>query len=172
MLAIAAIYLSLSGVPAACAGDLDVTPASMGPLALGEPMSAVMAHYDTSVMAREDDGNGEIARSVVLCQGAKVVATTDGKRTIVSMLSTASPLFLTGKGAHAGMTVAELTRLYPQGKLNFIIGEGLVANFDTGRGVIFNLDAATVPHRCYDPTTDCTAELQSFESVAVYIRKP
>lgn len=170
MLAIAAMYLGLVATPYACPPTFAVDARTMGPLALGQPISAVRATYNTSAQAFEDDGNGGVLYRVAICGDTDILATTEARHTTINELSTESPRFMTAKGAHAGMTVAELKRLYPGGELNILIGEGAVANFDTRTGVIFDLDSAAVPHRCYDYGVDCTTDLRAFKSIAVHIR--
>jgi hypothetical protein len=167
MLTVAALYLSLIAAPQACPGSFAVDARSMGPLSLGQPVSSIVANFK----AVEDHQYGSARYVITLCGNTEIVAAA-GKSGGVQVLSTTSPLFLTNKGAHVGMTMAELRRLYPAGKLNTGIGEGLVATFDTRTGVVFDLEEELVSHGCYDPGADCEPQIQAVKAVAVYIRTP
>ncbi len=167
MLTLAALYLSLVATPYACPQSFAVTGDALGPLRLRQDISTVTAAYNTTAEAFMDDGDGGVDYTVAICGDTHLVAMTEGKHTTIYQLSTGSPLFVTDTGAHVGMDVAELRRLYPQGRLNIRVGEGLVANFDTRAGVVFDLDQKTIPRHCYD--VDCGAWTDHLKSVDIYI---
>jgi hypothetical protein len=171
MLTIAALFLGLATAPQACPGSFPVTARAMGPLPLGESVAALKAGYKTTAIPFADERYTGVIHTVAICGDTEIDAITQGKHSAVDKLRTASPIFLTAKGAHVGMTVAELRQLYPNGKLNIFIGEGAEANFDTGMGIVFDLDGAMVPHGCYDNDgVDCSGTLESFTSIDLYIR--
>lgn len=171
MLTIAALFLGLAAGPQTCPGSFPVTARALGPLTLGAPVAALTADYKTTAIPFADERYKGVIHAVAICGDTEIDAITQGKHNTVEKLRTASPIFLTAKGAHVGMTVAELRQLYPKGKLNIFIGEGAEANFDTGTGVVFDLDGAMVPHGCYDNDgVDCSGTLESFKSIDLYIR--
>ena len=171
MLTIAALYLSLAAMPYACPASFAVDAHAMGPLTLGENISVITASYNYDSLAFQDDGNGGVLYTVAICGDTNIVAATEGKHTTLTELSTKSPAFVTEKGAHVGMNVAELKQLYPGGKLNVLVGEGLVATFDTGFGIWFDLDQNVIPRRCYDYGVNCDALIQHVKTVDVFIRQ-
>ncbi|HVZ30434.1 MAG TPA: hypothetical protein VG839_08575 [Asticcacaulis sp.] len=170
MLTLAALYLVLIAAPQACPASFAVTAHALGPLTLGEPVSALKARFNMSEGPFASGGIAGAVYTVAICSDAAIDAITEGKHASVRQLRTASPIFLTAKGAHVGMSLADLKRLYPAGKLNVFIHDGAVANFDTGTGVIFDFDGSMVPHGCYDTDGDCKADPQTFKSIDVYIR--
>ena len=96
-----------------------------------------------------DSEGGPYVRLVVNVAPNQVVevALFDGR---AEGLTTTSPYFSTTRGARVGMTLLELQRLYPEGRLNVGAEEGFYLNYATERGASFHLDMAGVPDACFE----------------------
>lgn len=169
MLTIAAMYMGLMAIPYVCPDEMSVTARTLGPFSLGENISVIKGGYPSYGEAFEDDGDGGVSYTVSVCGHLSIDVTTTGKGNTVTKLSTSSPIFITAEGAKVGMTVAELQKRYPQGQLHVLEGEGLVAKFDTGTRLNFDLDEEAIPLRCYRYRVNCDALLKNVPTVSLFI---
>ncbi|MFQ5562152.1 MAG: hypothetical protein ACE5FO_01145, partial [Parvularculaceae bacterium] len=115
---LAGIILVSTAAAEDCAGDLLLAADSIGPLKLGMTESEVAA-LNLPVRAdrrySEEVGAEVMEMAVTVCKGVVVTANFNMLPTVYS-LSTQSSAISTREGAHVGMSVAQLSDLYPSGQ--------------------------------------------------------
>lgn len=90
----------------------------------------------------------------------------------VEILVTQSQRFATAEGARVGMTLGELRRTYPNGRVSIGNEEGGYFFFKTAPdGVSFEVDHAGVPDSCYEYQGRCP-DLSAQRATAILVRAP
>ncbi len=152
---ILSLILSLSSADRVCAQDVQLTPERIGPIHVrmsgAEIRSLGMDVVEDVVNLEGDDYvrfqvgiADDISVEVIFWGGRAVDLTTDAAS------------FMTDRGAHVGMTLEELRRLYPEGQIFIGNEEGFYFSFQTTPdGAVFLFDTRTIPESCFAWRGEC-----------------
>lgn len=159
-------------VAGACEGPFTMGDSHIGPVRLGMSVAEVTAMPGVKRTSRNEEGDYYPLYTVAICPGVEVEALShDGDRTI-DYIDTYSSDFLTPQGAYVGMTVAQLKRVYPRGRLQYGMADGFYASFLSGTGVYFRIRTEGIPKTCFtDIHADCDARFEQVRSESADIRR-
>ena len=94
----------------------------------------------------------------------------DGQSTDIS---TTSADFTTQEGAHVGMTLAELRRLYPNGQFHIGAEEGSYMSFAISPGYGFSFDTDGIADSCFRWHQPCPTDLEARRATEFFLaRRP
>ena len=152
-------------------GAVEPSAHLLGPLRVGMSQSELTASYSvirTSSYREEDVPYVDI--TVALLPEIEATGTVvDGK---VVALSTSSARYSLETGAHVGMTLAQLERLYPNGEVAKGIGEiGRYFIFMTGKDAdSFEFDTTNLSRECLLNDRGCPTDLETRRSRTFEVR--
>lgn len=145
-----------------------LTSTKIGPVRLGMSEADIRAlGLDFAREVAEGEGGEFVRITVNLGGGLLVVADLYGDRT--DSLEIVSPVMTTERGAHVGMTLAELRELYPDGQVNIGSAEGRYFNLRIADGAFFQFDPSLLPDSCFLYRGACPGQSDQL-SVSYFLR--
>ncbi|MES1201382.1 MAG: hypothetical protein ABUS57_08010 [Pseudomonadota bacterium] len=156
----AIIFLALMATPAAAqpSGHVLMTNEQIGPVHVNTPIATLPAQGLRVAPHRYEYQANQYTNYIVRTAGGQEIVAEELRGRVASM-STRSPIFITREGAHVGMTLADLRRLYPRGESH--VGheeEGDYFTFavdERGQAGVFVFDARRLPRSCFESQPRC-----------------
>ena len=109
-----------SPTPTPTSAESVITTAGLGPLVIGQPVpsgNGIVEWVADACLPGSDKQFGEWIGDTTDPEAPGVVAHTDGENGVLDQLLVSSPTITTESGAHVGMTVADLTAIFPSAEL-------------------------------------------------------